>query len=267
MGLMAAGAEGLLAEVRGSAFRALCRATGLDADGLAVVARKARKLGIISPRTAKKLVRIDEAFSLVRHLSGPRADRFDAALRAELLAHTGEAEHVKHEEETAESTNEGNIQNLPVTDTQEEGAGEKLGEEAHISTDILETGTLPKSPDPGTATSSMEEASPGLVIGNEKPITVDADAVPVEDISNDNSKRLAVIERRAQETPDLAMAVATSALDKAAAAGRECTPDDMLAEMRNIGVGMTSESDARIFANDVAKALLTIAAQRRLSAG
>ena len=84
---MAACAEGLLAAVRGSTFRALCAATAQDADGLAVVARRARRLGLITPRTAKKLVRIDEAFCLVRHLSGPRVASFDAELRAELSAH------------------------------------------------------------------------------------------------------------------------------------------------------------------------------------
>ena len=78
-------ADGLLADARGQAFRHLCAALGHDFEGLATAARRARKQGVIDARWCKRLVRLDEAFSLVRHLSAQRVTAFVSDLEAALV--------------------------------------------------------------------------------------------------------------------------------------------------------------------------------------
>ena len=77
-------AEGLLAEARGAAFRRLSAAIGAETQGLAVAARLAKRDGFIGAKLAKQLVKLDEAFSLLRHTSQQRTDRFLCELDAQL---------------------------------------------------------------------------------------------------------------------------------------------------------------------------------------
>ena len=76
--------EALLVFVRGEALRAVCKSTGRHFNGLAQAARSARALGAVSRRTEKKLMAIDTACALVRHISEPSVHTFLGKLRQEL---------------------------------------------------------------------------------------------------------------------------------------------------------------------------------------
>jgi hypothetical protein len=66
----------LLADVHGDAFRCLCTRMDKDFVGLTVASRHARRAGLITQTMAKKLERLDSAFSVVRHLSRPKVNCF-----------------------------------------------------------------------------------------------------------------------------------------------------------------------------------------------
>ena len=84
-----ASVTGLLADLHGDCFRLLCTATGVDAPGLAVVARIAKRAGKITAATCRRLEKVDNAFAVARHLSSPKAASFQAALDAELRGEGG----------------------------------------------------------------------------------------------------------------------------------------------------------------------------------
>ena len=81
---MALPIDGLMASVRGQAFRILVDATGEHYQGLSIAARRARKLGIIDDAMAKKLVQVDIAAAIVRHLSTISVEKFIVGLTAQL---------------------------------------------------------------------------------------------------------------------------------------------------------------------------------------
>ena len=76
--------EGLVAEARGLAFRRVTDALGEDHEGLSKAARRARQKGILPNLWARKLIKLDEAFAVIRHLTSQRASRFDEDLAQEL---------------------------------------------------------------------------------------------------------------------------------------------------------------------------------------
>ena len=84
-----ASVTGLLADLHGDCFRLLCTATGVDAPGLAVVARIAKRAGKITAATCRRLEKVDNAFAVARHLSSPKTASFQAALAAELRGEGG----------------------------------------------------------------------------------------------------------------------------------------------------------------------------------
>ena len=62
----------IIAVLHGELFRALTDVVG-DAEGLGVAARRARKQGLLSNQVMKKLVRVDDTFAMLRHVSKARA--------------------------------------------------------------------------------------------------------------------------------------------------------------------------------------------------
>ena len=73
----------LVARLHGDLFRSLTDAYG-DAEGLSVVARRGRKLGCISNATLKKIVRIDDAFAVMRHANAARAAKLLTLVQSEI---------------------------------------------------------------------------------------------------------------------------------------------------------------------------------------
>ena len=74
---------GLLAELHGQCLRLLCDDMGKDFCGLSVAARAAGKIGL-SGRLVRKLMQIDVAFAVSRHLNSVKASDFVGELRATL---------------------------------------------------------------------------------------------------------------------------------------------------------------------------------------
>lgn len=105
-------AESLLMEIRSFSYRHLSCILGQPQEGLAVAARKARKAGIIDSKWCKRLVRIDDAFSVVRHLSRPKIEETKKLLKAMVCVPTEscmpgdgmKANDKKHEEDDANKT-------------------------------------------------------------------------------------------------------------------------------------------------------------------
>jgi len=75
----------LLAAAHGYAFRRLSKELSIEAEGLSIVARMARKKHIISNDFAKKLVNLDNANSIVRHLSVIKLQKFKKDVDEQLL--------------------------------------------------------------------------------------------------------------------------------------------------------------------------------------
>ena len=125
--------EGLLAEARGKAFRRLCRAMNRDFEGLATAARRARKQGLLDNAWCRRLTRLDEAYSLVRHLNQQRICTFVGDLdnflgkQLPLLKEKKEEREVKLEQ--------GEDEEGPL-DRQSEGGGLHEGGEC----DLLDAG-------------------------------------------------------------------------------------------------------------------------------
>ena len=80
MDLVGGEVTGLLAETSGQRFRMLCGFMGFDGEGLAVVARRATKKRLIINRMCKRLMRLDTAAAVARHLNRPRAQTFVESL-------------------------------------------------------------------------------------------------------------------------------------------------------------------------------------------
>ncbi len=78
------GLRGLVAEAHAACLRLLCSKLDFDGDGLSVVARLARKRGVISTGLAKKLIKLDTAEHVTRHLTPVRVRRFVSSVREAL---------------------------------------------------------------------------------------------------------------------------------------------------------------------------------------
>ena len=83
-------AEAILAPLHCNAQRMISACMGKPYEGLAMAANAARKAGRIDNRIAKKLVRLDIAFAMIRRTSQPRADQLTKQL--------AEALEPKHDE-------------------------------------------------------------------------------------------------------------------------------------------------------------------------
>ena len=62
-------AQHLALDAHGCALRAVSDALGEHLQGLGVLARAARKSGLVSNRMSRRLVRLDEAYALLRHIT------------------------------------------------------------------------------------------------------------------------------------------------------------------------------------------------------
>ena len=80
-------AVAVVAVLHGDLLRTLTDAFG-DADGLSVVARRARKQGRVSNQLCKKLIRIDDAFAIIRHATSSKAQQLLQHLHEELAKPT-----------------------------------------------------------------------------------------------------------------------------------------------------------------------------------
>jgi len=65
---------GELSVLRSKCYRILCQALGEDFQGLAIAARRARGSGLIGNALCKKLVNLDTAFAISRHLNSVKGD-------------------------------------------------------------------------------------------------------------------------------------------------------------------------------------------------
>jgi len=82
-GVSAPSAAALVSEAHGLCSRALADRVGVY-EGLSASAKAAQLAGVISPRFRKKLERLDHAFAITRHISGPRVDAFLEELRLDM---------------------------------------------------------------------------------------------------------------------------------------------------------------------------------------
>ena len=85
---MAVSASALVFGTHGECLRRLCDRIG-DYDGLAAAARAARRLGLISSTTAKRVERVDIAFAVVRHINSAKVAKFLRGLDHELHRASG----------------------------------------------------------------------------------------------------------------------------------------------------------------------------------
>ena len=90
-----ASAEGLLCELRGASFRRLCSALHAEPQGLSIAARTARRAKLIDNKLAKQLVKVDEAYAIVRHLSQVRTLRCLRELDEQLAKQTDTKEEAE----------------------------------------------------------------------------------------------------------------------------------------------------------------------------
>ncbi len=67
------GLVGVVAVLHGGCLQLLAQHLRRDFDGLAVNARTARRSRVINNGICKKMVRLDTAFAVLRHMTGPRA--------------------------------------------------------------------------------------------------------------------------------------------------------------------------------------------------
>ena len=74
----------LVSGLLGHSLRRLVCSTGTDFKGLKQAARWCRRRGLISSRIAKKLIALDAAFNVLRHVNSVRAERLLAELDAEI---------------------------------------------------------------------------------------------------------------------------------------------------------------------------------------
>ena len=84
-------ASHLVYECHGQSLRILSGALDMHLDGLSVFARVARKKGIVSNKMCRKLVRVDESFSILRHITRASLHSMVRDLRAEISAHAARA--------------------------------------------------------------------------------------------------------------------------------------------------------------------------------
>ena len=83
--------------LHGHSLRRLVCSAGTDFKGLEQAARQCRRSGLISSRIAKKLLALDAAFNVLRHVNSVRAERLLAELDAEV--------HVKTPDPASYTTN------------------------------------------------------------------------------------------------------------------------------------------------------------------
>ena len=62
-------AESLVLELHGALLRLVSQRTGCHFQGLSAASRHLKSLGRIDNRISKKLIRIDDAFNVVRHIT------------------------------------------------------------------------------------------------------------------------------------------------------------------------------------------------------
>mmetsp|Transcript_46883 Transcript_46883/g.118130 ORF Transcript_46883/g.118130 Transcript_46883/m.118130 type:complete len:302 (+) Transcript_46883:67-972(+) len=77
-------ASALISSLHGRALRTICSASGEHYQGLAAAARRSRKLGLINNRIAKKLLLIDHAYTLGRHITSVSSANFMEELHTAL---------------------------------------------------------------------------------------------------------------------------------------------------------------------------------------
>ena len=70
----------LVCGLHGHSLRRLVCSTGTDFKGLQQAARQCRRRGLISSRIAKKLIALEAAFNVLRHVNSVRAERLLAEL-------------------------------------------------------------------------------------------------------------------------------------------------------------------------------------------
>ena len=73
-------AESLVFELHGALLRLVSNRAGCHYQGLSAASRHLKSLGRIDNRTSKKLIRIDDAFNVVRHITSVSVDMFTADL-------------------------------------------------------------------------------------------------------------------------------------------------------------------------------------------
>ena len=81
----ASSSELLILELHGRLLRTFAVEVGQHFQGLAQSARFLKRSGRISAATANKLLKLDSAFNLVRHITAISVSRFEADLVSELL--------------------------------------------------------------------------------------------------------------------------------------------------------------------------------------
>ena len=69
-------AESLVLELHGMLLRLVSRRSGHHFQGLSQAARHLRKLGLLDNKTVQKLIRIDNAFNIVRHITSVSVDSY-----------------------------------------------------------------------------------------------------------------------------------------------------------------------------------------------
>jgi hypothetical protein len=78
MSASSVGLAGLIAACHHRSLCALSDALHTDHEGLSIAARAAGRSRLLSNASVKKLVRLDQAFSVARHLTTARMDSFGA---------------------------------------------------------------------------------------------------------------------------------------------------------------------------------------------
>ena len=78
--MSAARAESLVFDLHGTLLRLASSRTGCHYQGLSAASRHLRALGRIDSRTSKKLVRLDDCFNVMRHITCASVDMFTAEL-------------------------------------------------------------------------------------------------------------------------------------------------------------------------------------------
>ena len=82
--MYASSSEMLILELHGRLLRTVAIEVGQHFQGLAQAARVLKRTGRISSATANKLLKLDNAYNLVRHITAISVSRFEADLFSEL---------------------------------------------------------------------------------------------------------------------------------------------------------------------------------------
>ena len=92
----ASSSELLILQLHGRLLRIFAVEAGQHFQGLAQAARFLKRSGRISAATANKLLKLDSAFNLVRHITAISVGRFEAHLVSELLQTSPVTAHDNH---------------------------------------------------------------------------------------------------------------------------------------------------------------------------